>query len=58
MRPADEAPAVSSSLLDFRHLPLTEVPTLASAGLDGALQRVLPGSPVAPVPVAAFGSAI
>lgn len=58
MRSMGEAPAVPSNLLDLRQVPLTEVPTLAPVSLDGALQRVLPGSPVAPVPVAAFGSAI
>jgi hypothetical protein len=59
MRSVDEAPGViSSALLDLRRIPLTEVPTLAPASRDQALQRVLPGSPVPPVPVAAFGSAI
>jgi FXSXX-COOH protein len=58
MRSVDEALAVPSVLRDLREVPLTEVSALASLGLDQTLQRVLPGSPVAPVPVAAFGSAI
>jgi FXSXX-COOH protein len=58
MRSVDEAPTVSSALIDLRQVPLTEMPTLPTVSFDQALQRVLPGSPVAPVPVAAFGSAI
>jgi hypothetical protein len=59
MRSVDEAaPAVPSALLDVRRVPLIDVPTMAPVNLDQALQRLLPGSPVAPVPVAAFASAI
>jgi FXSXX-COOH protein len=34
------------------------MPALKGAALDQALQRILPGSSMAPVPVAAFNSAI
>jgi FXSXX-COOH protein len=58
MRPTDEVSAVSSALQDLRGVPLAEMPTLKPATLDQALQRILPGSSMAPVPVAAFNSAI
>lgn len=54
----DEARRVPSALLDVRDVPLSKMPSMASAGIDGALQRVLPISPAVPVPVAAFSSAI
>jgi hypothetical protein len=59
MRSTDEA-AVSSVLLDLRNVPLVEIPTLTPVTLDKTLQRVLdhPRSLTAPVPVAAFSSAI
>jgi len=59
MRSTDEA-AVSSVLLDLRDVPLVEIPTLTPVTLDKTLQRVLDrsGSHTAPVPVAAFSSAI
>jgi hypothetical protein len=59
MRSTDEA-AVSSVLLDVREVPLVEIPALTPVTLDKTLQRVLdhPGSLTAPVPVAAFSSAI
>jgi hypothetical protein len=59
MRSTDEA-AVSSVLLDVRKVPLVEIPTLTPVTLDKTLQRVLDqsGSLTAPVPVAAFSSAI
>jgi FXSXX-COOH protein len=58
MRSSDEASAVSSVLQDLRDVPLAEMPALKAAALDQALQRILPGSSVPPVPVAAFNSAI
>jgi FXSXX-COOH protein len=58
MRSTDEAPRVTSALLDLRQVPLAEMPTLGMVTLDRALARVLPDSPVDPVPVAAFQSAI
>jgi FXSXX-COOH protein len=57
MRSTDEA-AVSSVLLDFRDVPLAQMPTLSTLRLEEALRRVLPDSPPNPVPVAAFQSAI
>jgi hypothetical protein len=39
-------------------MPLAEMSTLKPATLDQALQRIFPGSSTAPVPVAAFNSAI
>jgi hypothetical protein len=59
MRSTDEA-AVSSVLLDVRKVPLVDIPTLTPVTLDKTLQRVLDqsGSLTAPVPVAAFSSAI
>jgi FXSXX-COOH protein len=53
-----EAPAVSSLLVDVRDVPLAEIPALSARTIDEALVRVLPESPVASVPVAAFNSAI
>jgi FXSXX-COOH protein len=58
MRSTDEASAVSSALQDLRDVPLADMPALEASALDQALQRVLPGSSMAPVPVAAFNSAI
>ena len=58
MRSTDEASIVSSTLQDLREVPLAEMPALRPATLDQALQRILPGSSTAPVPVAAFNSAI
>ncbi len=51
-------PALSSSLVDLHEIPLAEMPALSSRVLDEAIKRVLPNSSVAPVPVAAFQSAI
>jgi FXSXX-COOH protein len=52
-------PAVTSSLVDLRGVPLGEIAVLTEPAIDEAIMRILPGeSPVAPVPVAAFQSAI
>jgi FXSXX-COOH protein len=51
-------PAVTSSLADLRGVPLGEVAVLTEPAFDEAIMRILPESPVAPVPVAAFQSAI
>jgi FXSXX-COOH protein len=52
-------PAVTSSLVDLRGVPLGEIAVLAESAFDEAIMRILPEeSPVAPVPVAAFQSAI
>jgi FXSXX-COOH protein len=58
MRSTDAVSLVSSTLVDLRDVPLAQVPTLSPVALEEALVRVLPESPVAPVPVAAFQSAI
>ncbi len=47
-----------SVLVDFRQVPLAEMPALGGVTLSEALNRVLPESPVGQVPVAAFQSAI
>jgi FXSXX-COOH protein len=51
-------PAVPSSLVDLRNVPLAEMPVLGTGLLGEAIERVLPESPTPPVPVAAFNSAI
>jgi len=52
-------PAVPSSLVDLRDMPLSEISGLEAPAVDEVIMRILPeGSPVAPVPVAAFQSAI
>lgn len=58
MRSTDGASTVSSALLDLRALPLADMLTLTPVALDEALARVLPNPLAAPVPVAAFNSAI
>jgi FXSXX-COOH protein len=58
MRSTDEAPRVASALLDLRNVPLTQISAPGTAGTDRVLARVMPDSPVAPVPVAVFNSAI
>ena len=55
----DTRTTVPSMLADLRDVPLAEMPALSGATLDETLSRVVPGSEqVAPVPVAAFQSAI
>lgn len=49
---------VSSSLVDLRDMPLAEMPALSAEIVDEAIKRILPETPTAPVPVAAFQSAI
>ena len=50
---------VPSKIADLRDVPLAELPTLSRATLEETLGRVVPGpEQVAPVPVAAFQSAI
>jgi FXSXX-COOH protein len=56
MRTTDEASTVTSAVLDLRQVRLTEM--LTKGTLDKALQRVIPDVLTAPVPVAAFSSAI
>jgi FXSXX-COOH protein len=58
MRSTDEAARVASVLPDVRDVPLTQMSVPNAIWRDAALARVLPDSPVAPVPVAAFQSAI
>jgi hypothetical protein len=58
MRSTDEGSRVASALLDLRNVPLKEISILSTVGHDQVLGRVLPDSPAAPVPVAAFNSAI
>lgn len=58
MRSTDEAARVASALPDFRNVPLTQISAPNAILRDAALARVLPGSAVDPVPVAAFQSAI
>jgi FXSXX-COOH protein len=50
--------AVVSSLADIRDMPLDELTDMNAGIIDEAIERILPESPVAPVPVAAFQSAI
>lgn len=56
MRSTDEASRVASAVLDLRQVPLSEM--LTPVTLGQALQRVVPDTLTAPVPVAAFSSAI
>jgi hypothetical protein len=56
MRSTDEASRVASAVLDLRQVPLAEM--LTPVTLDKALQCVIPDALTAPVPVAAFSSAI
>jgi FXSXX-COOH protein len=58
MRSTDAASRVVSSLPDLRNVPLTQIALPATAGTGAALARLMPDSPVAPVAVAAFNSAI
>jgi FXSXX-COOH protein len=51
-------PTLSSPVTDLRGLSLAEMPSLGSALIDEAIERILPDYPVAPVRVAAFQSAI
>jgi hypothetical protein len=56
MKSIAETAPVTSALPDLRQVPLAEV--LTPTTLDKALQRVIAGAVTAPVPVAAFSSAI
>ena len=47
-----------SSLADIRDTPLADLAEMSPGVVDEAIRRILPESPVAPVPVAAFQSAI
>jgi FXSXX-COOH protein len=47
-----------SSLADIRDTPLADLAEMSRGVVDEAIRRILPESPVAPVPVAAFQSAI
>jgi FXSXX-COOH protein len=47
-----------SSLADIRDTPLADLAEMSPGVVDEAIRRVLPESPVAPLPVAAFQSAI
>jgi hypothetical protein len=49
---------VSTALPDLRAVRLDEMPALTPAALDQVVQRVLPGSSVAPALGTAFGSSI
>lgn len=49
---------VSTALPDLRAVRLDEMPALTPDALDQVVQRVLPGSSVAPVLSTAFGSSI
>jgi hypothetical protein len=49
---------VSTALPDLRAVRLDEMPALTPAALDKVVQRVLPGSSVAPVLSTSFGSHI
>jgi FXSXX-COOH protein len=54
----DIGTTVPSKQADLRNVPLAEIPTLNTVTLDEALGRVMPDPQAAPVPVAAFNSAI
>jgi hypothetical protein len=58
MRSTDEASRVASAVLDLRQVSLTQMSVPNAIWRDAALARILPDSPVDPVPVAAFQSAI
>jgi hypothetical protein len=58
MRSTDDAARVASALPDFRNVPLTQISVPNAIWRDEALARVLPDSPVTPLPAAAFQSAI
>ena len=45
-----------SSLADVRDTPLADLAEMSPGVVDEAIRRILPESPVAPVPVAAFQS--
>jgi len=47
-----------SSLADIRDTPLADLAEMSPGVVDEAIRRILPESLVAPVPVAAFQSAI
>jgi len=47
-----------SSLADIRDTPLADLAEMSPGVVDEVIRRVLPESPVAPVLVAAFQSAI
>ena len=49
---------VVSSLADIRDTPLADLAEMSPGVVDEAIRRILPESPVAAVPVAAFQSAI
>ena len=50
--------AVVSAMPDLRDTPLGDIPAASRVTLDRALARILPGSAVATVPVAAFNSGL
>lgn len=50
--------AFSTSLPDLRAVRLDELAAVTPAALNEVVQRVLPGTPVAPVLGTAFGSSI
>jgi len=55
----DTSEVIPSRLADLRDVPLAEMPALSRTTLEETLGRVVPGpDQVAPVPVAAFQSAI
>jgi FXSXX-COOH protein len=54
----DGTSRVSSTIVDVRDLSLAEMLVLKAETLDQVVARVLPDSPVAPVAVAAFNSAL
>jgi FXSXX-COOH protein len=54
----DGTSRVSSAVVDVRDLSLAEMLILKTETIDQAVARVLPDSPVAPVAVAAFNSAL
>lgn len=58
MKATTRTDEVSTELPDLRALRLSEMPALMPAALDQVVQRVLPGSSLAPVPETSFGSAV
>jgi hypothetical protein len=56
MLSTEEASGVASAVLDLRQIPLADM--LAPVTVDKALQRIIPGTFTASVPVSAFSSAI
>lgn len=54
----EETKSIISKIDNFAGISLTDISTIDTSALDAAVGRAIPESPVKPVPVASFGSAI